>query len=103
MVRARAFVIRKTDLGGKKKRLPDLAKQISLNLSLLNINSVRNKCCHLRDFVTDNSIDIFSMSETWLNDDESPIISALTPESHVLHHYPRLDKKSGAVGRLINK
>ena len=49
---------------GKKKRLTDLAKKNSLNLSLLNINFVRNKCFHLRDFVVDNSIDIFRMSET---------------------------------------
>ena len=43
------------------------------------------------------------MSETWLYDNDSAIISALTPESHVLHHVPRLDKKGGGVGCLINK
>ena len=61
------------------------------------------KKCYLRDFVTDNSIDIFRMSKTWLYDDYSAIISALTPESLVLHHVPRLDKKGGGVGCLINK
>ena len=43
------------------------------------------------------------MSETWLYDDDSVIISALTLESHVLHHVPRSDKKGGGVGCLINK
>ena len=33
------------------------------------------------------------MSETWLYDDDSAVISVLTPESHVLHHVPRPDKK----------
>ena len=37
------------------------------------------------------------MSETWLNDDNSAILSALTPESHVLHHVPRPDKEGGGV------
>ena len=37
------------------------------------------------------------MSETWLYDDDSAIISDLTPESHVLHHVPRLNKKGGGV------
>ena len=43
------------------------------------------------------------MSETWLYDDDSAIISALTPESHILHHVPRPDKKGGGVGCLITK
>ena len=43
------------------------------------------------------------MSETWLYDDYSTIISALTPEFDVLNHLPRPDKKDGGVGCLINK
>ena len=43
------------------------------------------------------------MSETWLYDDDSAIISALTPEYHVLHHVPCPDKKGGGVGCLISK
>ena len=75
-----------------KKGLTDLAKKNSINLSLLNVNSVRNQCCHLRDIVTSNSIDTFCITETWLYDDDSAIISVLTSESHVLHHVPRPDK-----------
>ena len=97
------FCYRKTDLDGKRKRLTDLAKKNSFNLSLLNVHSVRHKCCHLRDFAADNSIDIFCMSKTWLYDDDCAIISALTPESHVLHHVPLPDKKGGGVDCLINK
>ena len=33
------------------------------------------------------------MSETRLHDDDSAIIIALTPESHILHHVPRPDEK----------
>ena len=43
------------------------------------------------------------MSETWLYDDDSAIISVLTPESHVIHHVPRPDKKGGRVGCINNK
>ena len=53
------------------------------NLSLVNVHSVRRNCCHLRHFVIDNSVDVFCISETWLYDDDSAIISASTPESHV--------------------
>ena len=48
------------------------------------------KKCYLRDFVTDSSIDIFRISDTWLYDDDSAIISASI-------------KKGGGVGCLINK
>ena len=42
------------------------------------------------------------MAETWLYDDDSAIISALTPKSNVSHHVPRPDKKGSGVGCLIN-
>ena len=44
---------------------------------------MRNKCCHLRDYVIDKFIDIFGMSEALLYDDNSAVITALTPEYHI--------------------
>ena len=43
------------------------------------------------------------MPETWLYDNDSDIISARTPEFHVLHHVPRPDKKYDGGGCSINK
>ena len=43
------------------------------------------------------------MSETWLYDDDSAVISASTSKSRVLHHVPRPDIKGGGVGCLIKK
>ena len=43
------------------------------------------------------------MSQTWLYDDDSAIISALSPESHVSHYFPCPDIKGGGVSCLINK
>ena len=63
MINAGAFVIRKTDLDCEKKRITDLAEKNLRNLSLLNVQTVRNKCFPMRDFVIENSIDIFCMSE----------------------------------------
>ena len=86
-----------------KKKLRDLAKKNSLILSLHIVHSVRNKYCHLRDLVVDNTIDIFCMTETWPYDNDPAIISALTPESHVLNHVPRPDKKGDGVCSHVNK
>ena len=43
------------------------------------------------------------MSEARLFEEDSANISVLTPESHVFHQVPRLDKKGSGVGCLINK
>ena len=43
------------------------------------------------------------MTETWLNGNDSAVIAALTPESHVLYHVPRPDRTGGGVGCLITK
>ena len=45
----------------------------------------------------------FCRSETWLYDDKSAFICALTPESYALHHAPRPDKKGSGDGCFINK
>ena len=101
--RLRLLLLEKLTITLKKKRTTDLATKKFLNLSLLNVNSVRNKCCHPRDFVKGNSIDILCMSSTWLYENDSAIISALEPEYHVLHHVPRPDEKGGGVGCPINE
>ena len=59
MVKAGAFVIRKTDLGGEKKRITELAKKFFLIPDFLKVHSERNKRFNLRYSVIDNSIDIF--------------------------------------------
>ena len=58
---------------------------------------MRNKSFHIREFVVDNFIEKFCMSQTWLYDSDSLIISVLTPKSHVLLHVPRPNKNGGGV------
>ena len=79
MVKDRAFLLGKTT-STVKKRITDLALKIFLILSLLNVHSLRNKCCRLRNFAIENSVYFFCMSKTWLYDDNFAIISALTSE-----------------------
>ena len=86
-----------------KKAKRDLGNKFFLFLSLLNVRSLKNKCCRQRDIVIENSIDMFCMSETWLYDDDFDFLRALTPDFNVLHHVPSPDKKVAEVGCLINK
>ena len=41
------------------------------------------------------------MSETWLHDNDSAIITAVTLECYVLHQVSHPDKKGGGVGCRI--
>ena len=43
------------------------------------------------------------MSESWLYDDNSAVVSVLSPETYVLHHIPRPDIKLCGVCYLIKK
>ena len=57
---------------------------------------------NLRDFLRHNSVDVC----VCLKPDQvtmTAIISALNPESLILHHVPRPDKNGGGVGCLITK
>ena len=68
----------------------------SLNLAQLNTRSVAsvtndlNKPAALLDFISDNKIDILTLSETWLEPDSLPsTLNLITPENDSLLHAPR--------------
>ena len=73
-----------------------------INIALLNARSVRNKTCIIRDYITENHIDIFCLTETWLNKNDNAVIAEFVPETHVLHHSPR-EGRGGGVGVVINR
>ena len=70
---------------------------------LLNARSVRNKCCELRDFIIENAVDLFFITETWLNEHDTSVIASFVPDTHVFHHFPRLSSQGGGVGVVISK
>ena len=83
-----------------KKLVFEPKNRHKLNFSLLNVRSVRNKTNILRDYITDNFIDIFCLTETWLNEKETAVISEFVPETHVFHHFPR-EGRGGGVGVVL--
>ena len=66
----------------------------SLNLAHLNTRSVAsvtndlNKPAALLGFISDNNIEILSLSETWLEPDSLPsTLNSITPENYSLLHF----------------
>ena len=72
--------VKRTQRGTKagvkyKQKSAKSAKQSSNGLSLFSVNcqSVKTKTTHgiVTDLVVEHDIDIFALTETWINDDES--------------------------------
>ena len=60
----------------------------------MNIQSVGNKTCEIRDYINDHLM----LAETWLNNYDSAKIREMTPDTHTLLHVSRGDRRGGGVG-----
>ena len=74
-----------------------------LKITHLNARSIRNKAEEIATFITDNSIDILAITETWLagNDSDSLHIRLATPNGYDFIHHPRTSAKGGGVAILF--
>ena len=101
---------KKASINFKVSSVPDTenwgintGKCYKLNAALLNCQSVRNKTMILNDIITENSLDILCLTETWLDELSHSVINELTPRSHIFHHVPREDGNHGGVGICISR
>ena len=79
--------------------------RFGLKCALVNIQSVGNKTCEIRDYINDNKLDILMLTETWLNNYDSAKIREMTPDTHTFLHVSRVnwDRRGGGVGIFISK
>ena len=73
-----------------------------LKCALVNIQSVGNTTCEIRDYINDNKF-ILMLTETWLNNYDSAKIREMTPDTHTFLHVSRGDRRGGGVGIFISK
>jgi len=78
-----------------------------LNTSHLNIRSATtitadlDKPAALQEFVTDNNLDILTLSESWLSIDTPPsILNSLTPPGFSIIHSPRITGLGGGLALI---
>ena len=52
---------------------------------------MRNKWLPIKDYIVDNDVDIFPLTETWLlpDDRDDQISGDLTPDGYSFYHVPR--------------
>ena len=75
-----------------------------LNLTCLNVRSVKNKTLSLCDYIISNSIDILAVTETWLGSVvDATVLSELIPTGYDINHVPRQSTSTGGGIAVIFK
>ena len=67
---------------------------------MINCQSVCNKSDQIVDHLVEHELDILSLTETWLKDDDSLAAANITPAGYNLIHVPRKHRRGGGVGLL---
>ena len=80
-----------------------IALKNKINVALLNVCSICNKCDDILDLIIDNNIHIFCLVETWLQNGQSSVIESFVPDTHTFHHVPRPVGRGGGVGIVISR
>ena len=90
----------RTDLHNKKRQR---SFNQQLNFCLFNSRPVRNKILSVKDYTVDHDIDIFALTETWLEpgDSDRLLIEELIPSGCRFLHNPRCIGRGGGVGMLF--
>ena len=79
----------------------------ALSVSSLNIRSATSvtadldKPACLQEFITDNSLDLLLLTETWLHpDSSSEVLHSLTPDNYSIISHPRPAGKGGGIAAI---
>ena len=71
-----------------------------LQLSTVNVRSIRNKTGLFLNYILDNNIDICTVTETWLKPEDDTIRSELTIPGYKFLDVARVDLSGGGIGML---
>ncbi len=74
----------------------NLLPPATTRIALLNVRSLSNKSFICQDIISSNKLDMFFVTETWLNTDVIPLVEATPPDYSYLNQ-PRVSGRGGGV------
>ena len=74
-----------------------------ISLSHINARSVCNKSSELKTYITERSIDLCTITETWLRPDDQVSLAAITPSGYRALSKPRLEGRGGGIALIYKK
>ena len=69
---------------------------------IMNIRPLSSKYELINEFISDNNIDLFCLTETWLCQDKYVSLNESTPPSHINTHIPRDSGRGDGVAAIFN-
>ena len=89
------------NLIGIKTTTAMIEKDRKIRCGLLNIRSLSSKTVLINESISDNQIDLFCLTETWLGHEEYISLNEATPPSHINTQIPRGSGRGGLQPNLI--
>ena len=74
-----------------------------ISLSHINARSVCNKTLELQTYITERSIDICAITETWLRPDDQVTLPDITPSGYKALSKPRRRGRGGGIALIYKK
>ena len=70
----------------------------------MNVRSVKSKSADLLDYMYSSGADLFALTETWLNaNDTAAKLEFIPPGTHKFLHHNRSGRKRGGTGLLFRE